>query len=108
MAPEVPLRVKKESVCWDTLLGRHILNRWSKLLIVKTVAHAEEFLRLSQHSLLNTLKLEYAAIIQTLAETARNKRWDAIKHLDSQLQPKLRAGIVGVWTPVLCQVKGMH
>ena len=71
---------------------------------MKTVAHAEEFLRLSQrelHSALNTVKLEYVTTIRMLAEAAKDKRFtalrDAIKHLDPQLQPKLREEIVGTW-----------
>jgi len=73
-----------------------------KVLTVKTVAHAEEFLRLSQrelHSSLNALKLEYVTTIRKLAETAKEKRFkalqDAIRHLDPRLQPKLREDIVG-------------
>jgi len=72
------------------------------VLTVKTRAHAEEFLRLSQrelHSALNTVKLEYVGAIRTLAETAKDKRFkalrDAIKLLDPNLQPKLREEIVG-------------
>ena len=71
---------------------------------MKTVAHAEEFLRLSQrelHSALNTVKLEYVTTIRKLAETAKDKRFkalrDAIKLLDPRLQPKLREAIVGMW-----------
>ena len=69
---------------------------------MKTVAHAEEFLRLSQrelHAALNTVKLEYVTTIRKLAETAKDKRFkalrDAIKLLDPRLQPKLREAIVG-------------
>ena len=69
---------------------------------MKTIAHAEEFLRLSQrelHSALNTIKLEYVTTIRKLAEAAKDKRFkalrDAIKHLDPRLQPKLREEIVG-------------
>jgi len=69
---------------------------------VKTVAHAEEFLRLSQrelHSALNTVKLEYVTAIRKLAETAKDKRFkalrDAIKLLDPRFQPRLRDAIVG-------------
>ena len=72
---------------------------------MKTVAHAEEFLRLSQrelHSSLNTVKLEYVTTIRMLAEAAKDKRFkalrDAIKHLDPRLQPKLREEIVGTCT----------
>ena len=70
---------------------------------MKSVAHAEEFLRFSQvelHSALNTVKLEYVRTIQKLAETAKDKRFkalrDAIKHLDPRLLPKLREAIVGM------------
>ena len=75
-----------------------------KVLTVKTIAHAEEFLRLSQrelHSALNIVKLEYVTTIRKLAETAKDKRFkalrDAIKLLDPRLQPKLREAIVGTW-----------
>jgi len=71
---------------------------------VKRIAHAEEFLRLSQrelHSALNTVKSEYVTTIRMLAEAAKEKRFkalrDAIKLLDPQLQPKLREAIVGMW-----------
>ena len=71
---------------------------------MKTKAHAEEFLRLSQrelHSSLNTVKLEYVSTIRKLAETAKDKRFkalrDAIKLLDPRLQPKLREAILGTW-----------
>ena len=74
------------------------------MLTVKTAAHAEEFLRLSQrelHSALNTVKLEYVTAIRKLAETAKDKRFkalrDAIKLLDPKLQPKLREAIIGMW-----------
>jgi len=67
------------------------------VLTVKSVAHAEEFLRLSQrelHSALNNVKLEYVTTIRKLAEAAKDKRFkalrDAIEHLDPRLQPKLR------------------
>ena len=71
---------------------------------MKTVADAEEFLRLSQRELqsaLNTVKLEYVTTIRELAETAKDKRFkalrDAIKLLDPRLQPELRETIVGMW-----------
>ena len=71
---------------------------------MKTVAHAEEFLRLSQrdiHSALNTVQLEYVTTIRELAEIAKDKRFralrDAIKLLNSRLQPKLREAILGTW-----------
>ena len=69
---------------------------------MKTKAHAEEFLRLSQqelHADLNTLKLQYVTTIRKLAEAAKDKRFraleDAIKHLGPRLQPELREEIVG-------------
>ena len=71
---------------------------------MKTIAHAEEFLRLSQrelHSALYTLKSEYVTTIRKMAEAAKDKRFmalrSAIKHLDPRLQPKLREAIVGMW-----------
>ena len=71
---------------------------------MKKIAHAEEFLRLSQrelHSALNSVKLEYVTTIRKLAEIAKDKRFkalrDAIKLLDPRLQPKLREAIVGAW-----------
>jgi hypothetical protein len=61
---------------------------------VKTVAHAEEFLRLSQrelHSALNTVKLDYVTTIRRLGAAAKDMRLrDASKHLDPQLQHKIR------------------
>jgi len=81
------------------------------VLTVKTVAHAEEFLRLSQrelHSALNNVKLEYVTAIRKLAETAKDKHFkslrDAIKLLDPRLQPKLREAIVGTWISGLYEV----
>ena len=71
---------------------------------MKTVTHAEEFLRLSQrelHSALHAVQLEYVTTIRKLAETAKDKRFktlrDAIKLLDPRLQPELREAIVGMW-----------
>ena len=71
---------------------------------MKTVAHAEEFLRLSQrdlYSALNTVESEYVTTIQKLAETAKDKRFkalrDAIKLLDPRLQPELCEAIIGAW-----------
>ena len=81
---------------------------------MKTVAHAEEFLRLSQrelHSALNIAKLEYVTTIRMLAEAAKDKRFkalrDAIKHLDPRLQPKLREEIVGTCISGRYKVKGV-
>jgi hypothetical protein len=83
------------------------------VLTVKTVEHAEEFLRLSQrelHASLNTLKSEYVNTIRKLAERAKGKRFktlrDAIKHLDPRLQPELREEIVSTylfWSPIKLQ-----
>jgi hypothetical protein len=74
-----------------------------KVLVVNTIAHAEEFLRLSQrelHSRLNSLQLEYVAAIRRLAEAAKEKQFralrDAIKRLDPHLQPELK-DIVGTY-----------
>ena len=92
-----------------SLLGYPKLTRYSisgiqgvKILTVKKIAHAEEFLRLSQrelHSALNTLEVEYVTSIRQLAEAAKHKRFkalrDAINLLDLRLQPKLREAIVG-------------
>ena len=71
---------------------------------MKTRAHAEEFLQLSQrelHSALNAVKSEYVTTIRRLAETAKDRRFkalrDAIQLLDSRLQPELRETIVGRW-----------
>ena len=71
---------------------------------MKGDAHAEEFLRLSQrelHSALNTVKLEYVTAIRKLAETAKDKRFKALRGainlLDPRLQPRLREVIVGTW-----------
>ena len=82
---------------------------------MKTVAHAEEFLRLSQrelHSALNTLKLEYVTAIRKLAETAKDKRFkalrDAIKLLDPRLQPRLREVIVGTWISGLYEMTWVY
>ena len=84
------------------------------MLTVKTVAHAEEFLRLSQrelHAALNTHKLEYVTSIRKLAEAAKDKRFkallDAIKHLDPRLQPELREAIVGTWISRSREVTGL-
>ena len=71
------------------------VTKGSKVLIVRSVGNAEEFLRLSQrelHSALNDLKLEYITNIRTLAEKAKERRFntlpDAIRHLDSRLLPE--------------------
>ena len=71
---------------------------------MKKIAHAEEFLRLSQrelHSALKTVELEYVTTIRKLAERAKDERFkalrDAIKLLDPRLQPELRESIVGMW-----------
>ena len=81
---------------------------------MKTKAHAEEFLRLSQqelHADLNTLKLQYVTTIRKLAEAAKDKRFkalrDAIKRPDPQLQPELREAIVGTWISRLHEVSGV-
>ena len=82
---------------------------------MKTIAHAEEFLRLSQrelHSALNTVKLEYITTIRRLAEAAKDERFkalrDAIKHLDPRLQPTLREEIVGTYIYGTGEVKELY
>ena len=82
---------------------------------MKTIAHAEEFLRLSQrelHSALYTLKSEYVTTIRKMAEAAKDKRFktlrDAIKHPDPQLQPELREAIIGTWISRPHEVKGVY
>ena len=69
---------------------------------MKTVADAEEFLRLSQRELhisLGTVKGEYVTAIRRLAEAAKDTRFkalgDAIRHLDPHLQPQLLGEILG-------------
>ena len=69
---------------------------------MKTVADAEEFLRLSQRELhisLGTIKSEYVTAIRRLAEAAKDKRikalGDAIRLLGLQL--RLCAEILGTW-----------
>ena len=81
---------------------------------METVAHAEEFLRLSQrdlHLALSTVKLEYVTTIRKLAEAAKDKRFktlqDAIKQPDPQLQPELREAIVGTWISGPYEVTGV-
>ena len=81
---------------------------------MKTKAHAEDFLRLSQqelHADLNTLNLQYVTTIRKLAEAAKDKRFkalqDAIKLLDSRLQPELREAIVGAWISGPHEVTGV-
>ena len=76
-----------------------------------TVAHAEEFLQLSQRGLqsaLNTVKLEYVTTIRKLAETAKDRRFkalrDVIKELDPRPQPIFRETIVGTWISGLYEV----
>ena len=82
---------------------------------MKKISHAEEFLRLSQrelHSALNTVRLEYVTTIRKLAETAEDKRFealrDSIKFLDSRLQPELRDAVVGTWISRPHEVTEVH
>ena len=81
---------------------------------MKTVARAEEFLRLSQrelHADLNTLKLQYVTTIRKLAEAAKDKRFkalqDAIKHPGPKLQPELLEEIVSTWISRPHEVTGV-
>ena len=82
---------------------------------MKRIAHAEEFLRLSQrelHLALNTVKLEYVTTMRTLADAAMDKHFealrDAIKLQDPQLQPKLREVFVGTWISRLHEVTDVY
>ena len=80
---------------------------------MKTVADAEEFLRLSQRELhisLSTVKTEYVTAIRRLAEAAKDKRFkalgDAIRHLHPHLQPQLLGEILGTSFFVRTKRKG--
>lgn len=71
------------------------------VLIVKSVAHAEEFLRLSQRELqtsLNREKQDFVTAIRKMAEEARGKRFQELKdefaRLDPSIQPDLREEII--------------
>ena len=78
---------------------------------MKTVAHAEEFLRLSQrelHSALNLVKLEYFTDIRKFAEAARDDQLKRLRHairpLDLRLQPEQRERFVGTCIFGPCEV----
>lgn len=69
---------------------------------MRSVADAEEFLRLSQsalRSLLDDMKHNYVKRIRTLAADAMKKRFkalhDAIQNLDAK-QPALQKDIIGM------------
>ncbi|CCA76328.1 hypothetical protein PIIN_11894 [Serendipita indica DSM 11827] len=71
------------------------------VLTVKSVAHAEEFLRHSQAELtksLNELRRDFVISVRKMAEEARAKRFqdlkDKIKDLDPKMQPELREEII--------------
>lgn len=73
-----------------------------KVLIVKNVAQAEEFLRQSQrelHLALNDLQSEYVATVRKLAESAKEKRFqalrDSIMHLKPPFLSEMQDTIVG-------------
>ena len=86
---------------------------------MKTVADAEEFLRLSQrelHSFLNTTKLEYVTTIRKLAEKVKEKRFKALRDaisdldhgkLDARLHSKLQEEVVGTPIPRSHAMKGI-
>jgi hypothetical protein len=64
------------------------------VLTVKTAAHEEEFLRLSQrelHLALSALKEEHLSTTRSLAEIAKSKQFKVlcglINHVDSRLKP---------------------
>jgi hypothetical protein len=72
-----------------------------KVLVVKSVAHAEEFLRLSQRELqasLNREKQDFVTAIRRMAEEARGKRFQELKdeftRLDPLVQAELREEII--------------
>jgi hypothetical protein len=65
-----------------------------KVLVVKSVAHAEEFLRLSQRELqasLNREKQDFVTAIRRMAEEARGKRFQELKDEFSRLDPLVQA-----------------
>ncbi|KIM23876.1 hypothetical protein M408DRAFT_332078, partial [Serendipita vermifera MAFF 305830] len=71
------------------------------VLVVKSVHHAEEFLRLSQKELqgsLNREKQDFVTAVRKMAEEARAKRFQELKdefaRLDPQIQPELREEII--------------
>jgi uncharacterized membrane-anchored protein YjiN (DUF445 family) len=71
------------------------------VLVVKSVAHAEEFLRLSQRELqtsLNREKQDFVTAIRRMAEEARGQRFQELKdeftRLDPGIQPDLREEII--------------
>ena len=78
---------------------------------MKTVAHVEEFLRLSQrelHSALNLVKLEYVTDIRKFAEAARDDQLKRLRHairpLDLHPQPELRVELVGMCISGPCEL----
>ena len=82
-----------------------------KILTVKKIAHAEEFLRLSQrelHSALKTIKLEWATAIRKLAEKAKDKRFKALRDAIKPLDPRLREAIIGMWISRPHELTGAH
>lgn len=71
---------------------------------MKSITHAEEFLRRSQqelHSSLNSLKLEYVAAVRRFAEAARVKRFTALREAIKDLEPQLESEL---WS----EIDGMH
>ncbi|KIM23880.1 hypothetical protein M408DRAFT_332082 [Serendipita vermifera MAFF 305830] len=66
------------------------------VLVVKSVAHAEEFLRLSQRELqtsLNHEKQEFVAAIRRMAEEARATRFQELKDKFTRIDPLIQAGL---------------
>lgn len=71
------------------------------VLVVKSVPHAEEFLRLSQRELqgsLNREKQDFVTAVRKMAEEARARRFQELKdeftRLDPEIQPELREEII--------------
>lgn len=99
--------IKQESTTGDSIIGKGPETARAKqrsgvtVLIVKSPAHAEEFLRLSQRGLqmlLNREKQDFVIAVRKMAEDARSKRFQALKeeiaHLDFTLHPELREEII--------------
>jgi hypothetical protein len=66
------------------------------VLVVKSTARAEEFLRISQerlHTLLNEESQGYVSVVRKVAEDARGKRFNELKIEIAKLDPKLQPGL---------------
>ncbi|KAG8824093.1 hypothetical protein FRC19_002548 [Serendipita sp. 401] len=76
-------------------------KKGTTVLIVRSIAHAEEFLRLSQwelQTLLNREKQNFVTAVRKIAEEARAERFRQLKNeiarLDPRIQPVLREEII--------------